>query len=211
MKLDFELIEEELNKIDDVKGKIKFLEKLIFKTKDKKAKEKLIKMLKEIEHLEKKRLSFEKIHEEEEEESQIEKIVMQRAAPPEIHLEELKEYFVELPSEITEIPISIEEEIKSSAYMEKEEYRKISQPTYIPLESETTYQRIQTAIPIEAEIQGGIDVSKPFVNIDFEATKPDETPEELTVEYKREEYLTKFIEREKKEKEEYLRRTLMGV
>ena len=62
MKIDFELLEEELKKIEGIPGKILFLEKHIFKCKDKEEKKKLIKMLKDIEHLQKKKKSFEELH-----------------------------------------------------------------------------------------------------------------------------------------------------
>ncbi len=71
--MDIELIIQKLNKIEDKKGKIKYLESLIFKTKNKKLKKKLIKLLKLVEKNNGKKLSFEEIHSENKKDEKSEK------------------------------------------------------------------------------------------------------------------------------------------
>jgi len=205
--MNIKLIIEELNKIENVKGKLKYLEGIIFKTKDKVLKEKLIKLLKLIQKSGKKRLSFEDIHSEENVKSNkkvaLEEIVLHRGEKFEDSNFELKDYLVELPEEIRTTPFEIEKEEKPQNYIPLENYKQLENKEYVPLESE--YKQTPEEIPKLNE--NGIDE---FMGLEAEPSVQRENIID-TGEYKRKEILKKNIETQQKKTEEYKRKIMLDL
>ncbi len=143
------LVIEKLNKIKDVKGKLKYLEQLIFKTKNGKIKKELIKLLKKIQKSGKKQFSFEEIHENKQEEEKkpiaLEEIVVRRSERFGTSELELKDYLIEAPEEITTTPIELPTATKKDEYIPVETYKPIEErKDYIPLEFESEYKRMES-------------------------------------------------------------------
>ena len=205
--MDIDLIIEELNKIEGVKGKLKYLERIIFETKDKKLKEKLIEILKKIQKNEKKRLSFEEIHSGNAVEKKslfLEEIVVSRTEKFDGTSEELKDYLAEPLSEelsaadeegefrLDSSYFGMEEHGKNDVYASKNEYKK----DYKTKDANENFEFALSDTSMDIGWSANFE-SSPFRQND-------------TVEYKRKEILSKFVKQKEKERKEYLQKIRRG-
>ena len=209
--LDLNLIIEELNKIEDVKGKLKFLEKIIFKTKDKELKMKLVKLLELIQKDSKKRLSFEEIHKEEIPEKRnvsLEGLVARKNVP--IENFELKDYVNEVPNEPNfEFEAVRELEEPKLGYIEIEPYKESENKEYFPLEL-PEYLRSEKTTSFDFGLQDIWESNPAALEPSLGITqKP--IAEAVMGEYKREEIISKSIEEARKKEDEYKRKLQKGL
>ncbi len=210
MALELKLIIEELNKIETKKGKLKYLEGIIFKTKDKKIKEQLIKFLEMIQK-NGKRLSFEEIHNGEQKKptKSLEEVIQHNTEKFDESKIELKDYLNELPSEdALTSPDFVEGELKDKTYIQLETYKQTDKEDYTPkLDSE--YER--------RDALENIDETEEFLSSRGLETEPSVSREkrpfvEATMgEYKSKEIITKSINEMHKKEEEYKRKLEKGI
>lgn len=230
--MDIKLILEKLNKIESKKGKIKYIEKLIFETKDEKLKEKLKKLLKLIEKNGNKKLSFEEIHSEElnidnkkDDMKNIENMISlesritvpinnQRIESVEDDFEETyKRNFITEDRILQKNDEKIEKKIDylpKEGYLEKEEikeYKQLEEPEYIIKPRGKILED-----PLEMRMGEGVDTRKSFTNVEWElgtSKKTEEGTREIG-EYKRQEIFSKSLEEDERKRKEYLRKLSHG-
>ncbi len=230
--MDIKLILEKLNKIESKKGKIKYIEKLIFETRDKKLKERLKKLLKLIEKNGNKKLSFEEIHSEElnidnkkENVENIENMISlesritvpinnQRIESVEDDFEETytRNFITEdriLPKNDEKIEKKIDY-LPKEGYLEKEkikEYKQLEEPEYIIKPRGKILED-----PLEMRMGEGVDTRKSFTNVEWELSTSKKTEEGTREigEYKRQEIFSKSLEEDERKRKEYLRKLSHG-
>ncbi|MCD6575996.1 MAG: hypothetical protein J7K73_02445 [Nanoarchaeota archaeon] len=220
MDVKLKLIIEELNKIESVKGKLKYLEGIIFKTKDKSLKEKLIRLLELIQKSGKKRLSFEEIHSNEKSKVKskpLEEMVLHRGESFDESKLELKDYIVEPGEEVVRVtPVNLlEEENLDKTYLKLDTYKLAEKKDYIPQEVDTGYERrTLESVGFEEEFRPlgpagevrGMEFEPAF---GMEEQKP--LVEATMGEYKRNEIISKAVDEMKKKEEEYKRKLEKGI